>query len=105
VEAQVMLVRPPSRGAAVVLGIETFLSGTVAGVEGGCTLIRLDPAGPVVRMRTPRGPPFTPGQAATFNLRAASVHLVEIAEHCRQEWNMPSGSSPSPRRRHWEPVS
>jgi tungstate transport system ATP-binding protein len=91
-EAAALTAKPPSRQAAILLGIETILSARLTGIGGELACIELQPAGPTVRSRTSLPATSAPGDDVTITLPAGAVRVLQRDDKVPRDWNVMPGN-------------
>ena len=91
-DAHDLLVRPPTRQTAALLGIETILSATVAHLSERCVLLSVAPNAPLVRVHSSGAQPLHPGQTVTMTLPAGAALALRPDEEAPPGWNLLPGS-------------
>jgi len=91
-EVATLIAKPPSRQAAVLLGIETILPARWKGIGGEFAYVELQPAGPSVRSRTPLPATMAPGETVTIMLPAGAARVLQPDVEVAADWNVLPGT-------------
>jgi hypothetical protein len=91
-EVAALIAKPPSRQAAMLLGIETILSARLKQIGDELARVELQPAGPLVRSRTALPATIAPGETVTITLPAGAARVLQPDVEVDADWNVLPGS-------------